>query len=80
MIFWKKKGFFCFLRSLLTASVVKNTLTFPVIYFIFLKNVPDQAWKSFNTKFGAQWKDPKNSYQVRQDLPLFCKLIALSLG
>ena len=57
--------------SLLTTLIVKNSLTLPGIYFIFLKNVLGRTWKSFNTKFGSQWKDSKSSYQIRQDLPLF---------
>ena len=39
-----------------------------------------QTWKAFNTKFEPQWKDRESSYQVRQILALFCKLVALILG
>ena len=77
MIVWK---FFFGFMSLLIASIVENSRTLPGIYFIFLENILDQTWKSFNTIFGPQWKDPKSSFQVRQDLPLFCKLLTLSLG
>ena len=49
------------------------------IYFIFLKNVQDQTWKSFNTKFGPERKGRKSSYQVRQILALYCYLVALIL-
>ena len=66
--------------SLSTAPVVKNRYILPVIYFIFLKNVLDKTWKAFNTKFEPQWKDQKSSYQVRQILALFRKLVALILG
>ena len=45
-----------------------------IIYFIFLKNVVDQTWKVFNTKFGPKWKDPKSSYQVRQIIALFLQI------
>ena len=37
--------------SLLTAPIVKNRHILTGIYFIFLKSMPDQTWKSFNTKF-----------------------------
>ena len=40
--------------------------------------VPPQ--KAFDTKFGPQWKDWESSNQVRQILPLFCKLVALILS
>ena len=56
------KFFFGFM-SLLIASIVENSRTLPGIYFIFLENILDQTWKSFNTIFGPQWKDPKSSFQ-----------------
>ena len=49
------------------------------IYFIFLKNVQDQTWKSFNTKFRPERKGRKSSNQVRQILALYCYLDALIL-
>ena len=49
------------------------------IYLIFLKNVLDQAWRSFKIEFGPQRKYWKKSYQVRQNLALFCNLVALIL-
>ena len=54
--------------SLLAASIVKNSCILTGNYFLFLKIAIDQTWKSFNTKFGPQWKDPKSNYQVRQNL------------
>ena len=66
--------------SLLTALIVKNSHILGRIYFIFLKNILNQTWKAFNTKFGPQWKDRKSSYQVRQVLAVFCKLVALISG
>ena len=39
----------------------------------------DQTWKSFNTKFGHQWKIRKSSYQARQILALFVNSVALIL-
>ena len=44
---------------------------------VIWKNSLKQTWKSFNTKFLPQWKDQKNSYQVRQVLALFSTWIAL---
>ena len=68
--------FYVFINSL----IVRNGHTLTGIYFIFLKNVLDQTWKAFNTKFGPQWEDRESSYQIRQILALFCKLVALILG
>ena len=73
MIAWK--FFLCFL----TASVLKSSHIKSIIYFIFLKNVLNQTWRSFNIKLQSQWKDRKSSYIVRQILALFCNLIALIL-
>ena len=73
------KILFCFL-SLLTALIVKNNHILAGIYFIFLKKVLYQTWKTFNTKVEPQWTDWERSYQVKQILALFCKLIALILG
>ena len=50
------------------------------IYFILLRNILKQSWKSFNIKFQPQWQDRIIIYQVRQFLALFCNLIALILG
>ena len=65
---------------LLTAPIVENSNISARTYFTFLKNLLKQTWKSFNTKFQAQWKDRKNSYKVRQILELFGNLILLILG
>ena len=66
--------------SLLTAPIVKNSDMLAGIYFIFLRNALDQTWNSFDTEFRPQWKDRESSYQVRQNLALFCKLVALTLS
>ena len=67
--------------SSLTALFVKNSHILARIYFVFLKkNVADQIWKSFNTKFGPQWKDRESSYRLRQISALFCILIVLIVG
>ena len=64
---------------LLTALIVKNSDILAWTYFMVLKNVLYQTWKASNTKFGPHWKDRENSYQVRQILTLFYKLVALIL-
>ena len=66
--------------SLSAALIVKSSHILAGIYFIFLKKVLDQTWKAFNTNFGRQGKDQDSSYQVRQILALFCKLVAPILG
>ena len=40
------------------------------VYFIFLKKLMHQTWKSFDTEFEPQCKD-RRSYQVRQNLAFF---------
>ena len=73
-------NFLSIYRSLSTASIVK-TVILAVIYFIFLKkNILDQTWKPFETKFWPQRKDWKRIYEVRQNLELFCNLVALIVG
>ena len=51
--------------SLLTTPFVKNSHVLAGIYFIFLKKHHGRNLKSFDAKFGPQWKDWKNGYQVR---------------
>ena len=51
----------------------------PRIFLFFLKNILKQFWKSFNTKFQPPWNDRKSSYKVKQNLKVFCYLIALIL-
>ena len=50
------KLFFCFFLSLFTAPINKNIDIKAKFYFIFLKNVLKQTWKSFNTKFRLRQK------------------------
>ena len=47
--------------ALWTALVVKNNHILAGIYFIFLKNVLEQTWKAFNTKFGPPWNNRESS-------------------
>ena len=65
---------------LLTAPIFKSSCILTGIYFIFLKNVLDQTYKTLDTKFRAQWKDRQKSYQARQNLALFSNLDALILN
>ena len=66
--------------SLLTALIVENSHILSRIYFIVLKQILDQTWKAFNTKFELQWKDRESSSQVRQILGLPRELVTLILG
>ena len=50
----------------------KNTLS-------FWKSVPDQSWKSFNTKYRYLWKVRESSYHERQILAVFYNLVAAIL-
>ena len=73
------KSFFCFL-CLLIGLIGENSHNLAEIYFIFLKkNILHKIWKAFNAKFGPQWKDWESTYQEKQILVLFRKLIALIL-
>ena len=63
--------------TLLTALIVKNSHILAAAYSIYALG---QTWRAFNDKFGPLWKGRENSYQVRQVLALFCKLVALILG
>ena len=66
--------------SLLKANFVKNIHIWARIYFLLAKNLLQQNWNSFNTKFQPQSKLRKSSYEVTQLLAVFCYLIALILG
>ena len=84
------KIFFCSFYVFVNSSNCKNKNSHILveIFFIFLEKHPRlndwkterlndfQIWKSFSYKFG---KDQKTSYQVRQNLVLFCNLVALIL-
>ena len=62
------------------AQIAINSHILAAIYLIFLKNVLDQTWRSLKIEFGPQRKYRKKSYQVRQNLSLFCNLVAPILG
>ena len=66
--------------SLLTVLIAKISYILAVNYFIFLTKRPRPNVKSFQSKFRPQGKDGESSYQVRQILQFFCKLVALILG
>ena len=74
------QNFLLLFMSLLTVLIVKSSHILAGICFIFLKNVADQTWNTFNIKFGPQLKDRERCYWVRQILALFCILVALILG
>ena len=65
--------------SLLTAPIVKNGEILAEVYFVFLTKVLEQTSKIFSTKLRPQCKNWRNSYEVRQILVIFCKLVALIL-
>ena len=67
---------FKILFAFLTALLVKYGFILAGIYFIFMK----KSWKTFNIKFGPQWKDRESSFEVKHILRPFCKLVALILG
>ena len=46
-------------------------------YLFFLKIRPRLNCKGFSTKFGPQWKDWINNYQIKQVLSLLYKLVTL---
>ena len=50
-----------------------------VIFWLVLKRLPRLNLKGF-TRFVPQSKDRKSSYQIKEILPLFCKLGAPILG
>ena len=71
------QNFLLLFISLLTAQIVNSSRVLAVVYLIFFKNSLKQAWKTFNVKFGPQWKYRKSSYQVRPILAIFYKVVAL---
>ena len=73
------QNFLLHFMSLSTAKFVKKSRIMARLYFIFVKNILNQPWKAFNTKFQPQSKDQNSSYQVRQTFALFFNLIALTL-
>ena len=73
------KIFFCFLCLFQHLNLLKTDVFRLEVTLSFYKNVLKQTLKFFNTKFWAQWKGQKSSYQIRQILALFCSLNALIL-
>ena len=74
------QNFYFLFMSLLAAKFIKKSHMYTRVYFIFLKNILKQTWKSFNTKSWPRWKDGKSSKWVRQLLASFSNLIALILS
>ena len=73
------KNFLLLFMPFITAQIVKNSHYLTGIYLIFLKNILDQTWETFNTKSRPQWIDRKCSYQERPILTLFCDLFSYFL-
>ena len=71
------KNFLLLFMSLSTTPILKNSHFWAKSYFIFLKKVQYQTSKVFNTKFRPQWKDYTSSYQVKQVLSLFWKIVTI---
>ena len=63
---------------LLTTNFVKTSHIQTKKFLIFLKNILNQTWNAFNTKFLCQWKDRKSIYQVKEAFALFCCLISMN--
>ena len=64
--------------SLLTAPIVRNSHILAGIYFIFPKKCSRPNLKDFQYQIWTSLKRlEKSSYQVRQVLVRFCKLVAL---
>ena len=61
------------------APIVINSHILAGIYSVFLKNVLDQTWILLKPNLDLSENIGK-SYQVRQNLSLFCSLIPLILG
>ena len=66
--------------ALLTALIVKNIYILARIDFIFLQTRPRPNLKDFQYQIWASLKRSGSSDQVRQNLLLFCTLVALILG
>ena len=61
---------------LLPAPFVKKSHILAEIYFIFQKKRPRLDLKGFEYQIWTLKNDQKNSYQVRQILAIFCRLVA----
>ena len=72
---WLSAKYYFAFYHFITAEIVQNSHILAGIYFVFLKILLDQAWKSFNAKFTHQWKYRKERYLVRPVLTIFCDLV-----
>ena len=61
-----------------TAPTVRNSYILAGVYFIFLKKRPGANLKIF--RYLIWTSDQKKSYQVTQNLAVFCKIMGLILG
>ena len=73
-----EKKYFAF-SFLLAALIVKNRPTVAWAYSTSLTKHSRPKLKAFNTKFGPQWKDWENFYQIRQVLLSLPKLVFVIL-
>ena len=74
------KNFLLLFIRLLRVPIFKKKKFVAELCIFFLKTRPRWNFKSLNTKFSSQWKDLKNSYQVKQILSLLFKLVTLILS
>ena len=65
------KVFFLLFTSVLKLHLLKTVMFWLGPTLSVLKKLLDKTLKFFSTKFGAQRKDQKSSYQLRQSLALF---------
>ena len=72
-IVWKI--FFCFFCLNKQLQLFKRVIFLAEIQLIFLENLKQQTSKVFNTKFGTQWKDRKNTSKVNQ---IFVRFLQIS--
>ena len=70
-----------FVFMLLTGLIIKKSHNFAGIYALFFseQDIINKSWYILNTKSASQGIDWKYSYQERNILAFFCKLVALIL-
>ena len=64
--------------SSLRAPIFENSHFVAEVYFIFIKTSPRSNFRCFEYQIWTSVKDRKSSYQVKQILSLFCKLVTLN--
>ena len=66
--------------SLLTALIAKNSHILAEIYIIFLEKHPTPKLKGFQYQIRTSVKGLGRNLLSKQNLALYCKLVALILG